>query len=72
MPYSYGWLRQIFISFKELRIRKPSTQQKQSVGVVRKLLPSEVVARKESSAARFDKITHTGQVKAYSQNIYDL
>jgi len=56
-----SWLRQLFASFKEARIKKPSSTQDQSVSVLRKPMPSEIVAKKDGSAAQFDQITHTGQ-----------
>uniref|UniRef100_A0A914L5J7 Zinc finger CHCC-type domain-containing protein n=1 Tax=Meloidogyne incognita TaxID=6306 RepID=A0A914L5J7_MELIC len=65
-----SWLRQLFASFKEARIKKPSSTQDQSVSVLRKPMPSEIVAKKDGSAAQFDQITHTGQ--AWDQADYRL
>ncbi|KAL7071966.1 hypothetical protein ACQ4LE_008551 [Meloidogyne hapla] len=60
MKNPFGLLRQIFGSFKELRVKKPSTPD-QSVVVLRKPTPDDLVAKKDRSAERFDRITHTGQ-----------
>ncbi|KAF7639221.1 zf-CHCC domain-containing protein [Meloidogyne graminicola] len=58
MPSPSGWMRQLYTSFKDLRIKKPS---KQVVAVMRKPSPSEIVTDKSSSTTQFDQITHTGQ-----------
>uniref|UniRef100_A0A1I8B2L1 Cysteine desulfurase, mitochondrial n=1 Tax=Meloidogyne hapla TaxID=6305 RepID=A0A1I8B2L1_MELHA len=67
MKNPFGLLRQIFGSFKELRVKKPSTPD-QSVVVLRKPTPDDLVAKKDRSAERFDRITHTGQ--AWDEVIY--